>query len=212
LEAGPRPDVHLLDDGFQHLGLFRGLDIVCVDAEDLGDRPLPAGLLRERPSALARAGIVMVSGEHEDEARAAHAAIAQRMGADRVFRVRRLPAGFTDVGGTDAPQPSRAFLLTGIARPERVTTDLERLGIAVAGKATFPDHHRFRDQEIASALREAVAAAADAIVTTLKDVPRLPAGIGGSIPLRIFRVGTGIEDEPRFRERVLAAAEAVAAA
>jgi tetraacyldisaccharide 4'-kinase len=206
LEATLRPDVHLLDDGFQHLGLYRGLDIVCVDAEDLRDRPLPAGLLREKPAALARADIVMVSGEHEDEAGAARASLAQRLGAERVFRVRRAPAGFTDLGGSEAPAPVRVFLLTGIARPERVTADLERQGIVVAGKATFPDHHRFRDQDIAAALRDAATAGVDAIVTTLKDVPRLPASVGSTIPLRVFRVRTEIEDEARFRERVLAAA------
>jgi tetraacyldisaccharide 4'-kinase len=206
LEAARRPDVHLLDDGFQHLGLFRNLDIVCVDAEDLRDRPLPAGLLREKPAALGRADVVMVSGEIEDDAAAARAEIAQRLGAERVFRLRRAPAGFTDVGGTEAPPPARVFVLTGIARPERVRADLERQGIVVAGQATFPDHHRFRAEEIAAALRDAVTAGVDAIVTTLKDVPRLPASAGSSIPLRIFRVRTEIEDEPRFWLRVLAAA------
>jgi tetraacyldisaccharide 4'-kinase len=211
LEAGQRPDVHLLDDGFQHFRLFRDLDVVCVEAEDLSGRPLPAGLLREAPAALGRADLVMVSGEHEEDAEAARASIARRLGAERVFRVRRAAAGFTDAGGADAVRPARAFLLTGIARPERVTADLHRQGIVVAGQATFPDHHRFREEDISVALRDAATAGADAIVTTLKDMPRLPSSAGSTIPLRVFRVRTEIEDEPRFRRRVLAAAAAASA-
>ncbi len=53
----------VLDDGFQHMALHRDLDIVLLDA----DRPfhngrvLPAGHLRERPSALRRAHLLVLS-------------------------------------------------------------------------------------------------------------------------------------------------------
>jgi tetraacyldisaccharide 4'-kinase len=50
--------IHVLDDGFQHLRLFRDLDLLCVGEADLDDRPLPAGRLRERASASARADVV----------------------------------------------------------------------------------------------------------------------------------------------------------
>jgi tetraacyldisaccharide 4'-kinase len=125
-----------------------------------------------------------------------------------VFRMRRAAAGFTDRAGTQVPSPTRVFLLTGIARPERVAVDLERLGIVIAGAAAFPDHHRFSESDIAAAVREAKAAGVDAIVTTLKDVPRLPARVDEAIPLLVFRVRTEIDDEARFRQRVLAAAGA----
>ena len=57
--------VHVLDDGFQHLRLARDLDIVCVGEGDLGDACLPAGRLRERPDALARADVVLVTQGEE---------------------------------------------------------------------------------------------------------------------------------------------------
>jgi tetraacyldisaccharide 4'-kinase len=41
-----RRNVHLLDDGFQHRGLARAMDVVLVTAEDLEDALLPAGNLR----------------------------------------------------------------------------------------------------------------------------------------------------------------------
>lgn len=54
--------VFVLDDGFQHWRLERDLDLVVIRPEDLEDRLLPAGRLRERPEALKRAGLVLELG------------------------------------------------------------------------------------------------------------------------------------------------------
>ncbi len=61
-ETVPRR-VHLLDDGFQHRGLARALDVVLVTADDMEDVLLPAGNLREPLSALGRADVVVVREE-----------------------------------------------------------------------------------------------------------------------------------------------------
>ncbi len=49
------PQLHLLDDGFQHRSLARDFDIVLVNSEDSSDRLLPAGRLREPITSLRRA-------------------------------------------------------------------------------------------------------------------------------------------------------------
>ena len=203
LEAALGPRVLVLDDGFQHLRLARDLDIVCVDAGDLRARPLPAGLLREPPSALARAHLVAVSGEDEEDARAAADALSQRLGAARVVRVRRRPAGFVDRAGAPAAVPARAFLLTGIARPERVAADLAAQGTTVTGHAAFADHHRFRPEEVDSALGQAEKSGADAVVTTAKDEVRMPVTTRG-LPMLVWRVRCAVDDEAGFRARLLA--------
>jgi tetraacyldisaccharide 4'-kinase len=203
LETALGPRVFVLDDGFQHLQLVRDLDIVCVDAGDLRARPLPAGLLRERPSALSRAHLIVVSGEDEDDARTAVDALSQRFGPDRIFRARRVPAGFFDLAGAPASPPAHAYLLTGIARPERVATDLAMRGTVVTGHAAFADHHRFRADEIETALRAAERSGADAVVTTAKDAVRLPGSLGVR-PILVWRVRSAVEDEERFRARLLA--------
>jgi tetraacyldisaccharide 4'-kinase len=57
------PDVYVLDDGFQHWNIRRELDIVCVNAANpFGNGMLiPAGILREKPQALKRAGIIIIT-------------------------------------------------------------------------------------------------------------------------------------------------------
>jgi tetraacyldisaccharide 4'-kinase len=60
-EAQFGPQIHLLDDGFQHRGLARDFDIVLVTPEDGRDRLLPAGRLRENLQSLQRADAVALA-------------------------------------------------------------------------------------------------------------------------------------------------------
>jgi len=59
--------VHLLDDGFQHLGVHRDVNLLLVDATDAEGlkRLLPAGRLREPISAAKRAtGVIVTRAEN----------------------------------------------------------------------------------------------------------------------------------------------------
>lgn len=53
-ESDAARHVHLLDDGFQHRQLARAVDIVVVHPDDVRDRLLPVGRLREPLSSLER--------------------------------------------------------------------------------------------------------------------------------------------------------------
>ncbi|NTV54742.1 MAG: tetraacyldisaccharide 4'-kinase, partial [Syntrophaceae bacterium] len=57
------PDCVILDDGFQHIRLARDLNIALIDASDPfgGGMLFPAGILREPPSALERADVVVIT-------------------------------------------------------------------------------------------------------------------------------------------------------
>jgi tetraacyldisaccharide 4'-kinase len=195
--------VHVLDDGFQHLRLLRDLDLVCVDVADPGDLPMPAGRLRERPRALSRASLVLltrIEAATEDELRRLEALL----GVERTLRVSRRVVGFRAPDGSPAPSPARAFLLAAIARPERLETDVAAQGTAVVGRAFFRDHHRFAAAEVAAVAAQAAAAGADAIVTTAKDAVRLPPPPPGAPPVVVLEIAAFFETgETTLRERLL---------
>lgn len=190
--------VHVLDDGFQHLRLARDLDVVCVTGADLSDTCLPAGRLRESPSALARADVVLVT---EGDLPAGSPATA--------FRATRHIEGFFDLEGAARSAPSRPFLVSGIARPERFEADVRASVPTIAGVARFSDHHAFGDADVARVHAEARAAGADAVVTTEKDAVRLPR-VPADPPTLVLRLRIEIADEARFRERLLAVARRAA--
>jgi tetraacyldisaccharide 4'-kinase len=197
VEARFGPRVHVLDDGFQHLRLGRDLDLVCATAGDLRDRPLPAGRLRESPSALARADLILLDAD--DPVRAGVLAAH----AGRVLRLRRGVVGFFGTDGAPHPAPQAPFLLCGIARPERFHADVAARVGRVAGIAAFGDHHFFTTEELAAVESRARQAGADALVTTAKDAVRLPAP---SLPVLVLRIVAEVDEEARLRESVLAVA------
>jgi tetraacyldisaccharide 4'-kinase len=192
------PHVHVLDDGFQHLALARALDIVSVRPSDLHDRPLPAGPLRERPSALDRADLVLVDVS-------AGGAVPAGLDPARTLAWRRRSLGFSAIDGTPAAPPPRAFLLAAIADPERLVSDVEAHGVRVVGRAFYRDHHRYTGDETNRAVAAARAAGADAVVSTEKDRMRLP-WLAGAIPFLVHRIEAVVEDEARLRDALLRAA------
>ena len=201
--------VHVLDDGFQHLRLERDLDLVCLDVRDLEDQPLPAGRLRESPPALARADCILLTrleAASEQELNALEA----RLGPARTFRVERRAIGWRTLGGHAAQPPGPAFLLAGIARPERFEHDVAAAGVPVAGRAFFRDHHRFRADELRSVEKQARAAGATALATTAKDAARLDYLPPLEMPVVVLHVGAHVRDETRLRERLLSAVQKAA--
>ncbi|HET9481551.1 MAG TPA: tetraacyldisaccharide 4'-kinase, partial [Candidatus Polarisedimenticolia bacterium] len=91
----------VLDDGFQHRSLARDLDLVLLDArQGFGNgRLLPAGPLREPPSALSRAGALILT--RCDRAvpaavEALAAAAVRHSPGSELFHARSKPVGLVD--------------------------------------------------------------------------------------------------------------------
>jgi tetraacyldisaccharide 4'-kinase len=161
--SAPNPAaVHLLDDGFQHRGLHRDLDIVLLTKEDFQDHLLPAGNLREPFRALRRAHIVLL---RDNEADSLIPFVAQRT-KGTVWTIRRelvLPR--------DSPQRPLAFC--GIARPNSFFAMLRAANCELAGNVAFPDHHPYSSEDIERLCAAAVHAGANSFVTTAKDAVKL---------------------------------------
>jgi tetraacyldisaccharide 4'-kinase len=168
-------DVVILDDGFQHRRLARDLDIVLLDASNpFGNyRLLPAGLLREPVSGLARADLVVITRALESERFPVIERVVRHHNRDvPIVRAGHRPLGFFDAAGRPAPCPDRALAFCGIGNPSRFRFDLESLGVAVVGFETWRDHHRYSDEELRRL--ERLAGRENAVlVTTEKDLARM---------------------------------------
>jgi tetraacyldisaccharide 4'-kinase len=163
---------HLLDDGFQHVQLMRDVDLLVMSKEDLDERVLPSGRLREPVAAAGQAHAVIVSGDEADT----HA-VADRLHPRAVFR---LVTGHDEprlLEPFGAPLPAdagrRVVAVAAIARPRRFFDALCNAGWDVRRELTFRDHHWFTPRDM-KAIRSAVAdEQADLVITTEKDAMRL---------------------------------------
>jgi tetraacyldisaccharide 4'-kinase len=80
----------------------------------------------------------------------------------------------------------RVLALSGIGNPYSFEYMLQKLGAEVIS-ARFPDHHYYREDEIA-ALLGTMPGNINAIITTAKDAVRLPREIKAEAPIRILEI------------------------
>lgn len=192
LAQHPRTDVVVCDDGLQHYGLFRDLDVCVFDDRGCGNGwLLPAGPLREpwprhgvAPAGQGNQKLLVLNTGGVDlagqfSARRALCAFAQdRHGAN-------IP-----LHDLNAPGRRPVQALAGIARPEVFFSMLREAGLALARTQALPDHFDFRQAD--------TAAWGDVqLVCTEKDAPKL-------WPLAPDALSVALEQtiEPRFFEAV----------
>lgn len=190
------PDIFLLDDGFQHLRLRRDLDILLLDySHPFGNGwTLPAGLLREPKSAIARADLVMYTRCPEGvRSSAAVAGKAVCMARHQLCDAR----SFTD----DIPVPfttlenRKVLAFAGIAEPQSFFDGLRAHGLELVATLSFPDHAEYTEVKIAEIISVLQACGADSVITTEKDgvkLRHLPAKL--SEILLLARLDLTLED------------------
>lgn len=172
------PQLHLLDDGFQHRALYRDFDIVLITPDDARDRLLPAGRLREPLSSLARAdAVVLASGASPD---------IFPLKEKLVWRVRR---------GIDLKDvPSRPVVFCAIARPNNFLLQLRAAGIEPAAEAFYRDHHAYTESDIRDLMNLRQRSEADGFITTEKDAINLGGFISTLQPLAVVPVKMELVD------------------
>jgi tetraacyldisaccharide 4'-kinase len=203
----PDVGVHLLDDGFSHVGLARDLDIVLLDATapDAGGALLPEGSLREPLASLARADLVVVTKcEQADPAPARALAERWAPGAP-VYHAATRVLGIRDDSGEDVRAedlPGETVVaVAALARPDAFLATLALLGITPASVVTFRDHDPYAPFALGRIERAAEESGATAVVTTEKDAVKLE----GRLRLPLFRVAVEMAvTEPGFVADALA--------
>lgn len=171
-EAKFGPQLHLLDDGFQHRALARDFDIVLVTPEDARDRLLPAGRLREPVAALQRADAVVLTSGAEPA--------SFPVDGKLIWRVRR--------GIAPANVSARPVAFCGIARPQNFVLQLRKAGIEPAAEAIYRDHHSYTERDIRDLLALKANSGADGFVTTEKDAINLGGYFSALNPLAVVPV------------------------
>jgi 3-deoxy-D-manno-octulosonic-acid transferase len=214
LILGFGPDLMLLDDGMQHRKLARDLDVVLIDALKPfgGGNLFPLGRLREPLEGLARAGAVVITRSAFSDLTPAIVNTLRRYNRDApVFRAGVQPAVWVDpANGRECPavEPpfERAGMFCGLGNPLAFRRTLESIGVIPLDVVEFPDHHRYRPQELQRVAEQVAARGAEALVTTEKDVVNLCEDWEALIaPLRLYwlKVEMEIEREQELLAMVL---------
>ena len=207
-----RPDIFLLDDGFQHFQLSRDLDIVLLEASrPFGNgRSLPAGPLREPLTALREADVLILSRYDDRRHRDRLNLLRRLFPLQAIFSARIEPtSAWRFPGGEEHPLETlrglTALAFAGLARPEVFRDTLGALGVDLRGFTAFPDHHVFTSGDLADLLQEARALGVEALVTTAKDWARLGQIWQEDLPLWVLKVAARVEPEEAWQKYLAAA-------
>lgn len=168
-------NIVVLDDGFQHRGLRRDLDVLLLSpAHPLRGRLLPRGPFREPWSATRRADHILVTAKGEEEMEGARRLVAEIRDLPGLPPVDLFPleAGeWETVEGVPMPPPQgRAIVLTSVAEGDGFLCLVAGRVGRVRGHLAFPDHHPYSEGDIR---RIAAEARGGWVATTEKDAVKL---------------------------------------
>ncbi len=196
-------EVLVLDDGFQHRRLARDVDLVLMDATAPWGHGylLPRGLLREPPSSLQRADVLVLTrcdqapAEQCERLRRTLERIAPHK---PVVETTHRPVELSNSDGASASLellregPAAAFC--GIGNPEAFRRSLLDLGARLEDFRVYPDHHAYGRTDVEDLQRWACRLSAGArILTTQKDAVKLRLSHLGERPLWWLRIRLCVE-------------------
>ncbi|MBQ1214531.1 MAG: tetraacyldisaccharide 4'-kinase [Tidjanibacter sp.] len=180
----PEVNLVIMDDGFQHRSLTPKVSIVLSDysTPPFQNKMLPAGTLRDNPSQLYRANILIVTKTPTTMTPIERNIAKKDLKFDEcpyqsIFftdtKQGHLKPIFSDVAPTVVPRGSKVVALAGIANPSRFFESLESR-FEVVEKIAYGDHHTYRVKEIRQLQRLIESYGEKAVViTTEKDGVKL---------------------------------------
>jgi tetraacyldisaccharide 4'-kinase len=203
------PHVAILDDGFQHLGVKRDIDILLVDSQaGFGNGYLfPRGPLREPLAQLSRADLfIMTKVETLDSCGELEERIKSHKRDAVIFHSTYNPDYLTDLNlgkrlSVSYIKERRIATLSGIANPAYFRHLLERVGARVEEELIFPDHHSYSRRDIP--IIQKAMGKVECIVTTEKDATKLNGVLTKEFPIMSLGISLRIMEADQFKRTLL---------
>ncbi len=205
-------DCFLLDDGFQHLSLYRDLDLLLFDATDVEglNGVVPAGRMREPLSAAKWATTIVFSRTEPDVSVASlQNRIEQSVGKPIVpLRLETEPGMFTHIA-TGNTQQAGAFkgtsclLFSGIGNPASFRSSVVSCGLTVGEEVRYPDHFAYSEKDVEAIRLKMRRLGLDLAITTEKDALKIKEHLKRDDPLWALDVQVRMtQGEDRLREQL----------
>jgi tetraacyldisaccharide 4'-kinase len=175
-------NIIVLDDGFQHRRIHRDLDIVLIDATNpFGfGHVLPRGLMRERPSALQDADVLVVTRcdqVEEAELEAIFDQLHQYAPHAPICQATHKPTAVLDdeeeLHDISELAGKRVLAFCGLGNPESFFTTLRQVGADIVSHIAYDDHTAYDRRTVEKISDYAAQSQADVLVTTEKDGVKL---------------------------------------
>lgn len=176
-----KPDVILLDDGFQHLRLKRDIDFVLLDSEKpFGNNiMLPAGPLREPVDQVSKRGDVLIFTRFDEDKvnmnqmeiiSLKNPALMKFTSFHKPFiYFQKEKSGAFAYSSVKDLKGKTAVMFSGLAGNHAFYKTMKQSGVNVLVHLEFTDHYLYKEADIFAINQSAKEKKADMILTTEKD-------------------------------------------
>ena len=186
-------DFVIMDDGMQDFNIKPDLNIACFNMEQLlgNGFVLPAGPLREKLSGLKRCKIAVLNGEKNEIFEKKLKKVSQSI---KIFYSKYHLENFEYL------KNKKILCFAGIGNPSNFFKILEKNGLSVVRKLSFPDHYNYKKKDID--LINSLSKKLDLeVVTTEKDFFRLKKI--GYENTKFIKIKLVIENEKELLEYII---------
>ncbi len=173
-------NVLICDDAMQHRQIFRDINLVLLDSQNLqgSNHILPLGRLREPLKEIGRASAVVFT--RANEAQQTNNKIEKLIQTENITVFRSIHKPKDIIMGDYSAQRLVSILagkkvcaFCGIANPNSFKKALLSAGAQVLSFDIFPDHHRYSKSELEKIKDRFIDCRADFLISTQKDGARL---------------------------------------
>lgn len=172
-EANPRPQIILMDDGFQHRSVKPDFSLLLTRLNSLysKDLLLPAGRLRESKKGAKRAQAICVTG---NTSRVHTKQLRQELNTRAEQILLTSKPLYRLISETIPDNNTELLLLSSIAEPKAIISYLNTICKKVH-HLKFKDHHKYREHDIQKIIRtfSSLTSAKKLLITTGKDLVKL---------------------------------------
>jgi tetraacyldisaccharide 4'-kinase len=177
----------ILDDGMQHRGIARDLEVVIMDLLDPFGQGyfLPRGLLREGKSALARADLIVLN--HASDLLLLERVKKQisSISSAPIVGTRVEVVGLFDLKGKEEllHRGDKAAIFCAIAHPEHFRITVQEMGFEVVSEMFLPDHDTLNLSALEGFAAKALAGGAKRLLCTEKDRVKMACSVHLDLPI-----------------------------
>jgi len=186
-EREVKPDVIVVDDGFQHRALHRDLDLVLMDATaDMMDYEyLPKGKGRESLFSLDRAHWVLLTKVNLAEENKVEQILQMLPPHLKVLQVAYRLQGPVEEAGV------KAIAFAGLAKPESFQKSIQQDTLYdLIEFIPYPDHHAYTEVDVRKIVDRAKEQGAQVILTTEKDWTKIQNLVTDQSQFRVLELKT----------------------
>jgi tetraacyldisaccharide 4'-kinase len=134
-------DCAVLDDGFQDSSVFKDLNIICFNQDQLigNGMSIPSGPLREPFSSIKNSQIILINGESNESFEKKIKAVSKNIS---IYYSNYVPTNLNYF------KDQNLLAFAGIGNPDNFFSLLEKNNLNIIKKIPFPDHYQYTIKEL----------------------------------------------------------------